>query len=401
MMFAMFTTRFRSSAAVLLCALLLQNCQSHALRATEEELTASLLPSASAVRQRISIELSTIRSLTSPSASLADHVSASSHSTVLANEEVSLTPATMGNSSTGPAPYDLPAVAMPGASYTVPLDQRCAAIQARYVGRANIKRVLQVATGVGVLAYLIDHTLFERTKTIIPSMAFGPQEWKKYYGEVGAAPSLPTNIETILGASCPFWPEKQVKDTHLLALIPATVDGAPFTLNLLGELIRRPKSDGHRTQYRGYGDDNYERDTKEQIGAIFPAVSYWLLMTRDMLPDSHDKAYAYQKELVAAYAKRAGLPYELPKALEAATVILTHYVRTGERLYDYPTSTYDALLTFTRCQDLLRSYGDDYDAAIVGGFFESSGLTIGHGYDYGGGSSDDESCGVSGVRKVF
>jgi hypothetical protein len=74
----------------------------------------------------------------------------------------------------------------------------------------------------------------------------GEVEWKYYFGDVGPAPDLPSNMGAILDSTCPFWPGKKVRDTHLLVLIPATVNGEPFTLNLLGELIQRPSNGGIR-----------------------------------------------------------------------------------------------------------------------------------------------------------
>jgi hypothetical protein len=210
----------------------------------------------------------------------------------------------------------------------------------------------------------------------------GEVEWKHYFGEVEPAPDLPKDIATILESTCPFWPDKKVKDTHLLVLIPATVDGAPFTLNLLKELIQCPKNGEHKTEYHYYGSD-----VQVQIGAASPAASYWLLMTRDVLPGSRDKTYADQERLIADHASRTSLPYEMPKALEAATAILTHYVRDGERLYQ------DSPWTFTRCQEWI-SYRPCECPAVVGGF-GSSGLGVcGDSYHYG-----NRFCGVAGCRK--
>jgi hypothetical protein len=223
----------------------------------------------------------------------------------------------------------------------------------------------------------------ESAKTVIPSIAFGPQEWSGYYGEVGAAPSLPADIDAILQSRCPFWPEKQVKDTHLLVLMPATVNGKLFTLNLLGELIKSPKrrSGGHETKYGYYSDA-----TKAQIGNNSPDGSYWLLMTRDVLPESRSKTYETQKKLVAAHASRTDLPYELPKALEAATAILTHHVRNGERLYSSKSPW-----TFARCQELILAKYGKYPA-VVGGF-EDSGLAVSDVH------YDSRGHGVAGLRK--
>jgi hypothetical protein len=198
--------------------------------------------------------------------------------------------------------------------------------------------------------------------------SFGAFAWQRYYGEVGEEPALPDDIEATLDASCPFWPDRKVRDTHLLVLMPATVDGIPFSLNLLKELIERPKSGGHRTRY-----NDYDSRVQEQVGSNTPDRSYWLLMTRDVLPESRCKTYADQKALVAAHASRTGLPYELPKVLEAATAILTRHVQNGERLCsDHYRQAY------MRCQELIRcKFGSEYQyPVVVGGFGLSSGLAF-------------------------
>ena len=220
------------------------------------------------------------------------------------------------------------------------------------------------------------------SQTAILAEAFGAREWTQYFGSVEAAPSPPSDIDLaqVLNSPCPFWAGKVVKDTHLLVLIPATVDGKPFSLNLLGELIQRPKGGGHSTRY-----DCYDRDVQEQFGAQSPTRSYWVLMTRDVLEGSRSKDYASQKDLVACHASRTGLPYELPSALEAATAILSHYVRSGERLYA------DAPWTYTRCQELVAYRGSNYPA-VVGGFAPG-------GIDVDDFNPDHYDGGVSGLRK--
>ena len=208
----------------------------------------------------------------------------------------------------------------------------------------------------------------------------GEVEWKHYFGDVGSAPDLPADMATILDGPCPFWPNKLVKDTHLLVLIPATVGGVPFTLNQLGELIQHPKNGGHRTKYRFYGDL-----VREQIGEASPPSSYWLLMMRDILPDSRYKTYDAQKALVAAYASKLGLPYEMPHALEAAAAILLHHAREGERLFGNDPWTY------TRCQEKV----DNNQYPVVVGGFSSGGLNVNY-YDSNVHSSYN---GVSCLRK--
>jgi hypothetical protein len=209
--------------------------------------------------------------------------------------------------------------------------------------------------------------------------SFGAEDWRYYLGEVEEAPLLPVNILDTLNSTCPFRPGRQVKDTHLLVLIPATVNGEPFSLNLLEELIQRPQSGGYPAKYVVYASA-----VREQFGAQSPGGSYWVLMMREVLGGSRDKDYAFQQALVAHHASCTGLPYELPSALEAATVILSHYVRSGERLYT------DDPWTYTRCQELV-TWGDGNSPAIVGGF-SSGGL----GVDLSVGRSGH---GVAGLRK--
>ena len=188
---------------------------------------------------------------------------------------------------------------------------------------------------------------------------FGKKEWAKYFGEIGVEPPLPQNIHEILNSPCLFWPDKKVSDTHLLVLVPATVNGKPLTLNSLEELIQKPK-EGHKTKY------NYYRDhVKNELGNQSTS-SHWVLMTRDVIPESRSKAYEDQKKLVAAYAQKSGQPYELPTALDAMTCILMEHVQTGIKLYN------DNPLTYTRCQEKVDS--NQWPVAIGG--FAAGGLDV-------------------------
>jgi hypothetical protein len=222
-------------------------------------------------------------------------------------------------------------------------------------------------------------------QVLVSSLAFGEKQWKQYFGEVGMAHSLPPEIGQILNSTCPFWPDKQVKDTHLLVLIPKEVDGQPFTLNLLGACIQSPKEGDYNTEYRYYHDD-----AQRVLGNQSSDDAYWVLMTHDVLPGSRGRTYAAQNELIAARARERSLPYEMPYALEAATVILSRYVRTGRPLYT------DNPWTYTRCQDLV-SVGDGNYPTVVGGF-SASGLSISH--DFFDDSYDDRN-GVAGCLRFF
>ena len=178
-----------------------------------------------------------------------------------------------------------------------------------------------------------------RDDTLPKQAVIGKMLWERYYGHVGSEPSLPSNIEEIMDSPCPFWEGKKVKDTHLLVLIPSHVAGKPLTLDYLVKLIERPQEEGYETRC-------HSREYRDaRIGSQSPDSSYWVLMTRDVLPGSRNKSYEDQCALVADHANCTGLGYEVPRALEAVVVMLLHHVRSGERLYSDNSSTY------TRCQE--------------------------------------------------
>ena len=181
-------------------------------------------------------------------------------------------------------------------------------------------------------------------------MASTQSDFFDFLGLLNTAP-----IETILEAPCPFWEGKQVKDTHLLVLIPSHVAGNPLTLEYLGELIQSPQGDDYGAKYDWGLGDLAQPDT--DIRSQSPGSSYWVLITKGMLPGSCKKSYQEQCALVQGYESRTGLAYKVPTALEATVVMALHHVSSGEHLYsDHPNMC-------TRCWD--KNHNDtDYHLAV-------------------------------------
>jgi len=190
-----------------------------------------------------------------------------------------------------------------------------------------------------------------------PAMAFGKQAWKHYFGDVGEAPALPDGIEKLLDSTCPFWPDKKVKETHLLVLIPAIVNDEPFTLDLLASLVRSPKQ-GYSASYTAdYGSSTVQT----HFGQTRPHTNaYWVLMTRDVVGLGNSS-----KGLQKKYPE-----YNAPTILEAATAILTNRVRSGQWLYK---------TTHTYCQENTTSTRKGTAQTIfVGKSSKTDQLEIGH-----------------------
>ena len=78
-------------------------------------------------------------------------------------------------------------------------------------------------------------------------------------------------------------------------------------------------------------------------------AAYFVLMTKEVIPESLGKSYAVQQGLVTA---KPG--YTVPNLLPAAVSIIVNYVKTGIRLYDS---------NYTRC--LEQVYGHP---AVFGDF---------------------------------
>jgi len=204
---------------------------------------------------------------------------------------------------------------------------------------------------------------------IIQSIAFGKVKWETYFGEIGEEPPLPSNIHQILAAPCPFWPNKKVEETHMLVLIPKTVNGQLLTLNTLAELVKSPKQ-GNATKL-------WILDSVAGSGYENPSItnSYWVLMTRDILEGTRNKSYDDQMQIVCTFRQKIGVDYQVPKLLEAAVCIFMEYVSKGTRIYS------DNPFTITRCQEEKfedTKYQQPVNThAIIGNFGADHGLAVG------------------------
>ena len=191
--------------------------------------------------------------------------------------------------------------------------------------------------------YLLKVVVQKRQEKFIEEHSFGKKKWEHFFGDIGIEPPLPDNIWKILNAPCPIWPGKKVYETHLLTLIPQTVNGQPLTLKKLGELVKNPLH-GNATMYTNFSIEVEDRPNPN---------SHWTLLSRDLIPNSRNKSYAEQQNLVEQYPG-----YEVPNALDTAVALFMEHVQSGTRLYPAESRT------LTRCQE-------KYDLSsqlVIGGF---------------------------------
>lgn len=157
----------------------------------------------------------------------------------------------------------------------------------------------------------------------IASLFFGKAKWKKYFGDIGEEPPLPPNIVEILTAPCPFDPDQKVFETHMLVLVPETVNGEPLTMNSLVELMQRPR-EGHAMKC-GYFDGDH--------GITRNSASHSVLMTKDCVPGTQGKSYAEQQNIVTILVPK----YQVPALLGATVCILMEHVESGRFLFPHNT----------------------------------------------------------------
>ena len=196
----------------------------------------------------------------------------------------------------------------------------------------------------------------QQQKVIEQYGAFGKKKWEQYFGDSGIEPILPPNIQEILSATCPIYPDKKVYETHLLTLIPQTVNEQPLTLKTLGEFVQKPLQ-GPATKYSYLSLGEYKDPP-------VPA-SHWTLLSRDVILNSRNKRYAAQQELVPQYPG-----YEIPHILDATVSIFMEHVQSGTRLYS------DKPYTYTRCQE---KYNASWQLAVGG--FAAGGLAVHYDLD--------------------
>ena len=160
----------------------------------------------------------------------------------------------------------------------------------------------------------------------------GKAHWA-HLGDVGEEPPLPENIEAILAEPCPAALGLErfgttIGDTHILALIPATLNGERLTLERFKTLL--DSRDGPKiTCWYPEGNENNCAD-----------FSYWALISKGCIQNSKNKGYKEQKQMAA----QLGGYYRLPKLIEMLFGLYLQEVAHHDNLY--------ASDSWTRCEEL-------------------------------------------------
>jgi hypothetical protein len=174
-----------------------------------------------------------------------------------------------------------------------------------------------------------------------------------------------------------------IKDTHILVLVPKTVDGKPFSALKLGELCSSRKGSGERLIY---DEQDWANEWKTQRWANLPqAKSEWVLLPKsDPDPDKVPVEKHFRNKKIAAQQdvhKDHYSDYREAKALEVMTMALLYDVTFKERL----------LPDYVRCEEPNASGG-----RVCVGNFAANGLRVDGAY----GDRDDDVIGRALARKT-
>jgi len=188
----------------------------------------------------------------------------------------------------------------------------------------------------------------------------GAEEWKAQGIDVGEPPPIPSSItKALLDSACPLHPGKLIKETHILVLVPETVNGKAYTALKLDELCARRKGSGDSLLHSRY------ESWKSQPWATLPqSQSEWVLLPKsdpdpEVSPDQHfrSKHITAQQKMHSDHYKE----YREVKTLEVMTMALLYDLTHKERL----------LPDYLRCEEPNASGG-----RVCVGRFSAFGLNV-------------------------
>lgn len=189
----------------------------------------------------------------------------------------------------------------------------------------------------------------------------GAEAWRSQGIDVGPVPPIPQAITPeLLNLECPLHPGEKIKDTHILVLVPKTVNGEPYTALKLDELCAKRKGSGEKLIYDGYSG------WKGQDWAKAPqAESEWVLIPKSdpdrgkVSSDKHfrGKDIAEQQKVHTDHYRE----YREVKTLELMTAALLYDLVNKERL----------LPNYLRCVEPNASGG-----RVCVGCFNANGLEV-------------------------
>lgn len=164
-------------------------------------------------------------------------------------------------------------------------------------------------------------------RQFVSSIGFGKKMWRDFFGEIGDVPPPPHNICSILAEPCPFFPGKIVRQTHILALIPARLKGEAMTLRRLAALIPRDNQIDALEERKRQISPNHPRIPRELDFHTYADTEFdaphWILMTNNIYEKTKNKSFDAQKKIIQGFSN-----YLVPKLSQAIGAVLVENAAT-------------------------------------------------------------------------
>lgn len=178
--------------------------------------------------------------------------------------------------------------------------------------------------------------------------------------DLGPVPPLPPNILDVLNSECKWSSDgRSVAETHRLTLLPAVVDGRPFTLNALREFstkMGKGKTPSFHKLTAHYGEDFANTSLEKSV---------WVLEYEEVALGTLGETDSQQLELLRSFPQ-----YRTATLLEHIGTMVLQDLEHGKRMFPNALGY---------CEEQIGvPVGDQLrDRRVCAGHFDDRGLSIG------------------------
>jgi len=219
----------------------------------------------------------------------------------------------------------------------------------------------------------------EVIREIMGKNFLGAKAWEEGFGvTVGTPPPLPEWLtRELLEEECQLHPGEQVKDTHVLVLMPKTVNGEPYSAVELDKLCAGKKGSGDRLiYYEGWQSESWaDTPQVESEWVLLPKLDPVPEKMKEVYPSDGESRHFRSKNISAqedVHKNHYSKDYREAKVVEVMTAaLLNDVVNGGPRMLGGTTDL--------RCVEPNSSGG-----RVLVGYFYADGLRVRVGYDGGG-----------------
>ena len=226
----------------------------------------------------------------------------------------------------------------------------------------------------------------EKLKQLMGVDFIGAEDWQKIFGKsVSGDFAPPAKLISFLNEDCKFVPGKKIHETHVVCLIPETLDGKPYSINDLSALANAlPAKEGQtRVVYEG---SNNEKDAwRLNAGAsLYPSQPIkggrYVLLPKEEIREFLEKNAANQQVIFdASPDKYKARGYEIGDAGAVSAALIMRYLKATKGGMEPDKARLLNKWMYLRCKDAFNYNGRACRAAV--GSYYASGLDVYYDYD--------------------